>query len=177
MVACVALASLAALAADELVNRAARASLVAAARGLTDVTPDDYVLHRVEGNPTTIDATVDAVFGDGFAMRCTVSDSVLTDCVSVSPQYEGWMRRMIDSAMAGSGGGQAGSGFDDLWVADGLVDSLANELGTLGGDYTISRDAQYADWVVMSARSNASAAVTCYFHGQSPVVANHCSGS
>ena len=171
---CVPLAALPALAGDELINRGLRAGQRAAARELRDLTSDAYVLHRVSGWPEIWDETIDVAFPDGFVMRCSVRREFLVDCLAVSPSYRAWMETLIEGAPGDAETVDAIRYAGGLSVGDGVLADLARSAGRIDDAYEIQRQGQYGDWVVMSARFDRGAILTCYFHSHDPVVLNHC---
>ena len=170
---CVPIALMPGLAGDRLMNSQTRAGVVSASDGLSDRIRDRFVVHPVSRGSTGDDQMLDVVLDDGFAMRCTVSRGILSNCTAVSSSYRDWMRTIADSVRLGDPSDWF-SGVANLGASPSALDQVAGLGDVLSGRYTISRDAQYGSWVVMSASFTSSAALTCYFHGHAPVVLNHC---
>jgi len=173
LMACVPIAVMLGLAGDGLINKPERASLVVTSRNLQDRIVDTFTLHTVHLSSLGNSAVVDVTMEDGFAMRCAVSGSMVTGCTTISSSYREWMRAIAEAASLGHGWSEALAGVRGLSVSPNALDAIAG-LGESSGSYTITREHQYGDWVVMSAESNSSAVLTCYFRGHAPVVLTRC---
>ena len=170
---CVPIAVLPGLAGDRLVNQPRRASLLVASEDLEDRIRETFTLHTVSLSPSGNDAIVDVVLQDGFVMRCAVSGSIVTSCTTVSSRYREWMNAIADAAVQGQGSSGTVSEAYGLSVMPNALDSLATIRDPSGG-FSIMRENQYGDWVIMSAEFNSSTVLTCYFSGYAPVVLNRC---
>ena len=184
-------AILPALIGDEVVNRPLRAgqktvhtALSAGPSGETgqsEIAPRassglGYTLHRVTHDPQALgQQTIDAAFEDGAVVRCQVSDETLAACRPIAPEFEAWMDALIQDALQGGSGTALAPYAGRVSVSPDAESWLASQRGAMGKRYEISRDTQRGGWVIMSARFGTGFALSCYFHGASPVVVDHCS--
>jgi hypothetical protein len=194
LVLCLPLAVLPALICDEIVNRPLRSGQRTVHRaisvGLAGDTSQEsmasyralsfagYTLHRVGYDPETLEQqTIDVAFTDGVVVRCQVSDQALKGCLPILPEFEAWMDALIKEALTGGPGTELAPHAGRVSVAKDTLRWLASQRGAMGARHEISRDTQRGGRVVMAARFDTGYVLTCYFHGASPVVLDHCSGN
>jgi hypothetical protein len=143
-----------------------------------DLISASYTLHLVDYDlEVPGQGTVDVAFDNGFVVRCEVSGYVLTGCSPISPHFEAWMGALIRERPKGGPGAELEPQAGRVFVGENVLDWLASQSDRMDGRYEISRDAQRGSWVVMSARFDTGYVLTCRFHGDSPVVVDHCSGN
>jgi len=118
-------------------------------------------------------AYVDAVFDNGFALRCRTVGNVVAFCDDVSPRLEGWMDDLIFAGIHG----------ERRWmdrpnpaiiVEDQVVRWLQDHPTQLSQTYELSRAGQQGRFVFMSARFDTGFEIVCRFRGTQPVAVDQC---
>jgi hypothetical protein len=152
----------------------ARGLNVAAVEDFRESFSDTFVTYLVtyDLSPPQI-AFVDAVFDNGFALRCRTVGNVVAFCDPVSPKLEGWMDDLI---FAGLRGERRWMGRPDpsIVVEDQVVRWLQNHPTQLSETCELSRAGQQGRFVFMSARFDTGFEVTCRFQGTRPVKVDQC---
>jgi hypothetical protein len=118
-------------------------------------------------------AFVDAVFDNGFALRCRTVGNVVAFCDDVSPKLEGWMDDLIFAGLRGERRWMD-SPDPSLIVEDRVVRWLQDHPTQLSETYELSRAGQQGRFVFMSARFDTGFAITCRFRGTQPVAVDQC---
>ncbi len=124
---------------------------------------------------------VDAVFEDGFVLRCETTEvgmflspehRVLI-CTDISKKYAGWMDDLIHASLTGER-----RWIDDpmrsLSVEDDVISWLRSHNDQLSESYQATRAGQQGGWVFMSARFDTGFEMVCRFHGTSSVQIDQC---
>ena len=142
-----------------------------------------YVIHlagyRDIGGYTS--TQVDAVFEDGFALRCETTEvgmflspehRVLI-CADISKKYAGWMDDLIHASLIGER-----RWTDDpmrtLSVEENVISWLRSHNDQIDSSYQVIRAGQQGGWVFMSARFDTGFEMVCRFHGTSSVLLDQC---
>jgi hypothetical protein len=178
---CLPLAMPSGLLGDEMANRPVRVGQWAVHRALSlDSPPAGYTLHlvdydlRTQEQETGPEAIVDAAFDDGMASRCQVSGRRLEECWPISPQFEGWMEGLIQEGLEEDEDTGLERQADRLSVDAETLRWIVSQRASMSEEYEILRDTQCGGWILMSARFDTGYVLTCYFHGDSPVVLERC---
>jgi len=124
---------------------------------------------------------VDAVFEDGFALRCETTEvgmflspehRVLI-CTDISKKYAGWMDDLIHASLTGER-----RWLDDpmrvLSVEEDVISWLRSQDGQISESYHVTREGQQGSWVFMSARFDTGFEMICRFHGTSSIQVDQC---
>ncbi len=120
-------------------------------------------------------AFVDAVFDDGFALRCRTVGNIVAFCDALSPKLEGWMDDLIHAGLRGERRWMA-SPDPPLVVEDRVVRWLQDHPTRLSQTYELSRAGQQGQFVFMSARFDTGFEITCRFRGTRPLTVDQCTG-
>jgi hypothetical protein len=143
----------------------------------------NYLIHQVGyrdiGGYTS--TQVDAVFEDGFALRCETTEvgmflspehRVLI-CADISKKYAGWMDDLIHASLTGER-----RWLDDpmrtLSVEESVISWLKDHSDQFSESYQVTRMGQQGGWVFMSARFDTDLEMVCRFHGTSSVQVDQC---
>jgi len=182
---CLPLAMPSGLLGDEMANRPVRMGQQAVHRALSlDSPPAGHTLHLVEYDVRTQEqetgpeVIVDAAFDDGMASRCRISGRRLEECRPILPQFEGWMESLIQEELEEDQDQDQDTGLEqqaDRLSADAeILRWIVSQRASMSEEYEILRDTQRGGWILMSARFDTGTVLTCYFHGDSPVVLERC---
>ena len=143
----------------------------------------NYVIHQagyrdIGGYTST---QVDAVFEDGFALRCETTEvgmflspehRVLI-CTDISKKYADWMDDLIHASLTGER-----RWTDDpmrtLSVEEDVISWLRSHNDQLGSSYQVIGTGQQGGWVFMLARFDTGFEIVCRFHGTSSVQLDQC---
>jgi hypothetical protein len=118
-------------------------------------------------------ALIDAVFDNGFALRCRTIGSGIAFCNAFSSELEGWMHDLIFAGLEGERRWMA-SPEPSLSVDDRVVRWLQNHPAELSQTYELSRAGQQGRFVFISAQFDTGFEITCRFHGTQPVTVDQC---
>jgi hypothetical protein len=143
----------------------------------------NYLIHQVGyrdiGGYTS--TQVDAVFEDGFALRCETTEvgmflspehRVLI-CADISKKYAGWMDDLIHASLT-----DERRWLDDpmrtLSVEEDVISWLRSHTDQIGSSYQVIETGQQGGWVFMLARFDTGFEIVCRFHGTSSVQLDQC---
>jgi hypothetical protein len=152
----------------------ARGLNVAAVKTFRESFSDNFDTHLVtyDLSPPQI-AFVDAVFDNGFALRCRTVGNVVTFCDDVSSKLEGWMDDLIFAGLHGERRWMDRPA-PSLIVEDQVVRWLQNHPTQLSETYELSRTGQQGRFVFMTARFDTGFDITCRFRGTQPIAVDQC---
>jgi len=188
---CVPLAIGAGASGNDLINKDLRIGpvvvhdLIAHDRGDTDSHADlealrgqftrDYTLHLTEYDlEGQYSSTVDIAFDNGFTVRCQVFGSSVAGCPAISTQFAAWMDAIVKEALQENPGTIIAQYGSRLAANPAIIAQLATQQGRLSEEYTIKQAVQHGGTVVMTAEFTTPYVLTCYFHGNAPVVLDSC---
>jgi hypothetical protein len=137
---------------------------------------EDYDTYLVEFDPDSeawYAASVDAVFDNGFRMRCLTFGANVVHCEDLSEKLDLWMGGLISTGLHA---GQLPPEFDSgqIAVGAGVVDWLSSHRRRLEGVYSTSVTGQHGGWILMEARFDSGFRMGCYFRSARPAVVDRC---
>ena len=135
----------------------------------------DYTLHLTQYDlDGQYSSTVDVAFDNGFGVRCKVFGSSVAGCPDISTQFATWMDAIVKEALEGNPGTILGQYGNRLTADPAILAQLTTQVGRMSDEYTIRQAAQRGGTIVMAAEFATPHILTCYFHGDAPVVLDSC---
>ena len=135
-----------------------------------------YRIHFVEfsgDKKSWFSAYVDAVFADGFLLRCATAGTQVIFCDDFTAKYQTWM-----DGLARFGPTGARPWLDEkvqyLVVEPAVLDWLAAHATQMSGTFAVSASPPQNGWLFLSARYDTGFGMTCRFHGAAPVIVDQC---